>query len=188
MPPTNGTMSVTNDTQYGAEVSFECDNGFRIEGNASSVCQLSGQWEPGSPTCQLIGKSCFWQQTSIGIWMQKETWLNQYMFRFYGERFCVDEFICNSIIAVSFCSILVLYKTQCFVRVPIDCGNLSPPEDGVLSLTAGMHGNSTLFATATYTCDLGFNLSGSAQRTCTNTSEWLPGAPNCTLSRNSSYL
>jgi len=58
MPPPNGTVSVTNGTQYGAEVYFQCDTGFRLEGNASSVCNLTGQWELGTPTCQLIGDDC----------------------------------------------------------------------------------------------------------------------------------
>jgi len=70
-----------------------------------------------------------------------------------------------------------------FCLFPLDCGNLLPPENGMLNLTLGMHGNNTLFATATYTCELGFYLSDSTQRTCKNTSEWLPVAPNCTLSR-----
>ena len=55
MPPPNGTVSSPNETNYNAEVYYECDTGFRLEGNMSSVCQLSGQWEPGTPTCQLIG-------------------------------------------------------------------------------------------------------------------------------------
>ena len=53
--PVNGTVSVTNGTKYGAKADFGCDTGFRLIGNASSVCHLSGQWEPETPTCQLIG-------------------------------------------------------------------------------------------------------------------------------------
>jgi len=57
--PVNGTVAVSNDTTYGAEVYFACDTGFRLEGNASSVCQLSGQWEPGTPICQIVGNYSF---------------------------------------------------------------------------------------------------------------------------------
>jgi len=53
--PANGTVSVTNGTNYGAQVDFQCDTGFRLVGNASNVCNLSGQWEPGPPNCQVIG-------------------------------------------------------------------------------------------------------------------------------------
>ena len=55
MPPPNGTVTVTNGTHYKAEILFECDTGFRLNGNASNVCNLSGHWKPGMPTCQLIG-------------------------------------------------------------------------------------------------------------------------------------
>jgi len=59
MPPPNGRVSVTNGTQYGAEVIFDCDTGFSLGGTASSICQRFGQWEPGTATCQLIGNYYF---------------------------------------------------------------------------------------------------------------------------------
>jgi len=59
MAPTNGTVSVTNGTKYGAEVYFECNVGYKFRGNESSVCQLSGLWEPETPTCHLIGDDSF---------------------------------------------------------------------------------------------------------------------------------
>jgi len=62
MAPTNGTVSVSNGTQYGAEVYFDCDVGFRLDGNKSSVCQFTGQWEPKPLTCQFIGDYYFWQE------------------------------------------------------------------------------------------------------------------------------
>jgi len=46
---------VTNGTTFGAEVHYGCDTGFSLDGNASNVCSLSGQWEPETPNCQLIG-------------------------------------------------------------------------------------------------------------------------------------
>ena len=85
-----------------------------------------------------------------------------------------------------FCVILRLLNAQeqiCCL-VPTDCGHLVSPENGSISFTAGLLGNYTLNATATYInlCDLGYNLLGSAQRTCMETFEWLPGAANCSLS------
>lgn len=61
MVPTNGTVSVINGTQFGAEIYFECDTGFRLNGNASSVCQHSGQWDAETPNCQHIGIGSCWQ-------------------------------------------------------------------------------------------------------------------------------
>jgi len=85
-----------------------------------------------------------------------------------------------------FCVIRHLLKAweQICCIVSTDCDHLEPPENGSIYFTAGLLGNYTLNATATYIhfCDIGYNLSGSAQRTCMETSEWLPGAPNCSLS------
>jgi len=55
MPPSNGTVTVLSGTLYGAEVSYECNTGFKLDGNASNVCNLTGQWEQGTPTCQPLG-------------------------------------------------------------------------------------------------------------------------------------
>ena len=68
-------------------------------------------------------------------------------------------------------------------RVQTDCGPVLPLENGSVSFTSGLLGTNTLNATATYTCDHGFNLSSFAQRTCSDTSEWFPGAPQCTLGK-----
>jgi len=56
VPPKNGTVSVPSGTTLGAEVTFECNIGFKLDGNASNVCQPSKHWEPGTPNCQLICK------------------------------------------------------------------------------------------------------------------------------------
>ena len=56
MPPNNGTVSVPSGTNLGAEVTFDCNIGFRLDGNTNNVCQSSEHWEPGTPTCQLICK------------------------------------------------------------------------------------------------------------------------------------
>jgi len=55
MSPPNGTVIVPSGTLHGAEVSFECDTGFMLDGNASNECNLTGQWEPGTPTCKPLG-------------------------------------------------------------------------------------------------------------------------------------
>ena len=69
------------------------------------------------------------------------------------------------------------------IQLLSDCGYLSHPENAVIFLTEGMFGNNTLFASATYECNIGFILTTSAIQNCTETSKWIPAAPNCTLSK-----
>ncbi len=55
------------------------------------------------------------------------------------------------------------------------CGQLSRPVNGALSLSSGVSEGSV----ATYTCDTGFNLTGSTTRTCASGGGWTPAAPVC---------
>ena len=71
----------------------------------------------------------------------------------------------------------ILLKDDCLI---LDCGIPSISDNAIISFTSGIYGNTSLFAIATYECDLGFILSSSAIRNCTETSDWLPEAPNCT--------
>jgi sulfatase modifying factor 1 len=59
----------------------------------------------------------------------------------------------------------------CTVR---DCGALTAPLDGTVSAP-----DTTYSATATYSCDSGYDLSGSATRTCQASGTWSGTAPTC---------
>ena len=50
--PRFGSTIANNGYQLGAEISFECNNGYRMEGSSWAVCTDAGKWEPSElPTC-----------------------------------------------------------------------------------------------------------------------------------------
>jgi formylglycine-generating enzyme required for sulfatase activity len=55
-----------------------------------------------------------------------------------------------------------------------DCGSLSAPTDGSIDVSSTLEG-----ATADYSCDAGYTLSGSAVRTCQDTGAWTGTAATC---------
>ncbi len=57
----------------------------------------------------------------------------------------------------------------------MDCGDLISPENGEVLLLQ----ESTLGATAIYSCDLGFLLVGTTLRQCEASGEWSPSEPIC---------
>ena len=57
----------------------------------------------------------------------------------------------------------------------MDCGNLTDPTNGQVTLTAG----TTFKQTATYRCNTGYNLVGDSTRTCQATGIWSGSAPTC---------
>ena len=66
------------------------------------------------------------------------------------------------------CYLNIFYTTE-----PVDCGPLSNPANGQLSL------NGTVFETiATYTCDSGFKLIGNDTRVCQSDGTWSE-SPTC---------
>ena len=61
------------------------------------------------------------------------------------------------------------------ILIVADCGNLTDPANGQVTLTAG----TTFGQTATYSCNTGYNLVENSTRTCQDTGEWSESAPTC---------
>ena len=57
----------------------------------------------------------------------------------------------------------------------VDCGPLVHPRNGRVNTDSGTTYNSV----ATYSCNEGYYLNGSASRTCMANMEWSPLAPTC---------
>ena len=62
-----------------------------------------------------------------------------------------------------------------FLILTVDCGSLTNPDNGQVTLTAG----TTVGQTATYSCETGYNLVGDSTRTCQATGNWSGSAPTC---------
>ena len=61
-----------------------------------------------------------------------------------------------------------------FCLTVVDCESLGDPDNGQVTVPF-----TTFGATATYSCNEGFILSGSLTRTCDSTGAWSGTAPNC---------
>ena len=59
--------------------------------------------------------------------------------------------------------------------IVVNCGTLNDPANGRVHHTGG----TTLGRTATYSCNIGYNLVGSTTRTCQATGMWSGSAPTC---------
>lgn len=47
---TNGHVSVTKPS-YGGVATFECDEGYEMNGDSTRSCQLNGKWSGKNPEC-----------------------------------------------------------------------------------------------------------------------------------------
>ena len=72
-------------------------------------------------------------------------------------------------------SIDILVFTYFPPLTAVNCGALTNPANGQVSYTAG----TTFGQTATYSCNMGYNLIGSRTRNCQATGRWSGSAPTC---------
>jgi len=54
--PTNGTVTLMG-TRLGAEASYNCTEGFRINGTTNRTCQMDDEWSGSEPTCDRKGRT-----------------------------------------------------------------------------------------------------------------------------------
>ncbi len=71
-----------------------------------------------------------------------------------------------------------------FLLAAVDCGILVPPLFGSVATTSG----STFGSVATYICDEGHTIDGSATRTCQSSAEWTGESPLCIRKHYITYL
>ena len=68
----------------------------------------------------------------------------------------------------------------CCVLAEVRCAQLTAPANGDIDCSLGDDGEANPGETCTFTCDGGFQLSGSASRTCRSTRDWSGTTTSCT--------
>ena len=77
------------------------------------------------------------------------------------------KYCCHDLVVLESYMILLILTAE-------DCGSLTDPANGSVTLTAGTSGQ-----TATYSCNTGYILVGDSTRTCQATGKWSGSAPTC---------
>ena len=52
--PANGSVGHTAGTTFGQTATYTCDAGYSLVEGSSRVCQATGVWSGGAPTCQRM--------------------------------------------------------------------------------------------------------------------------------------
>jgi len=55
--PSHSHVNLTNSTRIGAMVTFYCDDGYTLQGDAVLTCLTNNTWNKPSPTCKIKGKT-----------------------------------------------------------------------------------------------------------------------------------
>ncbi|MEQ2205540.1 hypothetical protein XENOCAPTIV_002618 [Xenoophorus captivus] len=151
---------------YNSKVKYECDEGFKLNGEPTLVCQSDGLWHKPPPRCDIV--SCDPpEDISHGF-------VNGSGFNYNNvvEYVCFEgyEVVGDPILRCSAQGLWVGSVPQC---QPCAC---SPPEVrfGMVTGTGQACGDRVQFS-----CDQGYKLLGPSQAVCDKGGVWSPGVPVC---------
>lgn len=166
-PPFNGSASGVGTTP-GAVRTFSCSGGFTLIGSATRTCGTDGLWTGSTPVCQT---------NSCGL---TPTLPNAQVSVSGSGQGAIATYTCDPGFARSGTPTLVCgtlgWEGTPPTCTPLDCGAPASVARGSVSLPSG----SRFPAVATYSCESGYRLVGSAISTCRTDGTWSP-APSCAL-------
>ncbi|XP_053406177.1 sushi, von Willebrand factor type A, EGF and pentraxin domain-containing protein 1-like [Mercenaria mercenaria] len=174
--PENGTVSMS-DSIYMSTATYSCFTGFSLNGSVTRTCMSDGNWNSSAPSCNFVDCGSLSNPENGTVSMSDSTYMSTATYGCFtgfsltgsATRICMSDGNWNS--SVPSCN-------------PVDCGSLSNPENGTVSMSS-----STYMSTATYSCLTGFSLNGSVTRICMSDGNWNSSDPSClTLTSMSSNM
>ncbi|KAH3700423.1 hypothetical protein DPMN_075399 [Dreissena polymorpha] len=166
--PVNGRVTYPDNT-YSSIATFTCNEGYGMNGDSQRTCGLIG-WNSTSPTCTIKVRLAKWSSdyptvlshVRLAIWS-------------YDYRNC-------TLTALTTLTILSQVRLALWNS---DYPNCTLKDCGRLEVTNGdvtfSNGLTTFNEIASYTCKTGYDLRGSATRTCEASGNWSLSAPTCVI-------
>ena len=191
--PDNGVVGTTG-TRVGDTATYTCNSGYELSTSDTQTCQSNGEWSGSAPTCEGIQSYSYYlldNDYKIILAVQCPALSNPENGAVSITGTGVSDtatYTCNDGYEISgsdtqTCQLngkwsgsppICEIKSVGIISTDVQCPALSDPENGAVSTTGTEIGD-----TATYTCNSGYELSGSDSRTCQLNGEWSGSAPTC---------
>ncbi|MBU6161241.1 MAG: SUMF1/EgtB/PvdO family nonheme iron enzyme, partial [Myxococcales bacterium] len=177
--PANATLTSVSTTRYGGIVTYLCSEGYTANGRADGLSQVTrrcgsaGLWEAASAVCTPVecGANPAPAANASFQGVDRTTFGGQ------ASYSCATGYLVAGTGGRGYtltCNATGSWSTPPACE-PVDCGVLTSPANGSVSTPIG----TTFGATASYSCDAGYSISGGlATRTCGASGSW-GTAPTC---------
>ncbi|XP_019618629.1 PREDICTED: sushi, von Willebrand factor type A, EGF and pentraxin domain-containing protein 1-like [Branchiostoma belcheri] len=162
-PPLNGDVSGGN--SFGDTVTFSCSVGFVLTGTANLTCQHDKQWSDSVPSCKR--KECPLPSTPNNVQVT-----GGHLYEDVVTFSCLSGFTLNGN-GTSVCQADQTWSGHPPSCDRVQCPALSSPTDGSFS------GGFLYEDVVTFTCNEGYELSGTQTVTCQADMTWSSSEPTC---------
>ncbi|XP_078668410.1 CUB and sushi domain-containing protein 3-like [Branchiostoma floridae x Branchiostoma belcheri] len=165
----NGALNPAGAISYQDVVTFTCNQGYRLDGASSTICQLDQTWSEPVPTCRALPCPTLTAPVNGAL---SPTGANSYQ--------DVVTFTCNQGYRLSGASRLTCQADQTWSGpIPTcqrrQCSALAAPVNGALSPV----GANSYQDVVTFTCNQGYGLNGASSVTCQADQTWSAPVPTC---------
>ncbi|XP_035660141.1 CUB and sushi domain-containing protein 1-like [Branchiostoma floridae] len=162
-PPVNGNL--TGNNLYGDVVTITCDPGYELRGSSTRGCLDNQQWNGTSATCERV------QCPPLSAISDGQM---------SGNNFFTDRitFVCNSGYELTGSPSRTCTADGSWTGTQTTC-NRKKCSDLSAPLNGNVTGETFYGDTVVYSCRQGFDVSGSATRTCQADQRWSGTEPTC---------
>ncbi|XP_078578152.1 P-selectin-like [Branchiostoma floridae x Branchiostoma japonicum] len=170
--PANGALAPTNRRQYQDQVTFTCNTGYNLAGQTMLTCLVTGSWSASPPTCNPIQCPAQTAPTNGAI----SPTAGPYNYQVTVSYTCNNGYVRNGATGAT-CQADGTWSNPVHTCTPIQCPVLSAPANGVRSPTTGSNFYTNTIA---FTCNAGYQLTGTSPLTCQADGTWSNTVPTCT--------
>lgn len=169
----NGKSSCTDGDRYGSVCSYQCDEGYNIEGMSESQCKKDGNWSYSAPFCNKVLPECKIDEFPNGT--RSCTHGNKSGSKCWHT---CDENLMMSGHPLTVCLPTGEWSTSVPVCKPVQCEEISV-RNGVIS-----YSNQRLpHSVCHISCSHGYYLQGQHHLSCSPSGHWSGPIPSCEKSQ-----
>ncbi|KAI8512244.1 CUB and sushi domain-containing protein 2 [Branchiostoma belcheri] len=169
--PANGAVSPTGAVSYPNGVTFACNPGYVLNGDAAATCQADGTWSNPAPTCTPVECPALTAPTNGAV---SPTGAVSYP---DSVTFTCNTGYVLTGAAAATCQADGTWSNPAPTCTPVDCPALTAPANGAVSPT----GANFYQDVVTFTCNPGYELNGAAAATCQADGTWSHPVPTCEI-------
>ncbi|KAI3368816.1 hypothetical protein L3Q82_025802, partial [Scortum barcoo] len=178
----HGTLSCSDPNgsfSFASRCTAICDEGFLLNGTATTVCTSQGMWSAGIPHC--LAKRCPSLNSSSHGSLFCSDPHEEFSFGSRCTSTCEEGFVLNGT-ADTECTSLGTWSADIPCCLAKKCPSLNTPSHGSL-FCSDPHGEFSFGSQCTSTCEKGFVLNGTANIDCTTLGTWSEDIPQCLAKR-----